>query len=370
MPSSQATEAPRAARASAEKLPKIDFLRAVSAGIVVLYHYGVPGIPASFGVLTFFVISGFLITHLLLREQERTGNISLGRFYIRRSLRIFPAFYVYWLLVVADAIYRHRLHAWLAPLICSFFYVNNYYQGLNHYPYSLVAHSWSLGVEEQFYLLWPGIFLLLRRRLIPLTRSLAIAIPCFWVMRAAMHFHGVDEAYINTAFETRIDAILAGCLLALVLHTGVVAPLIARLRRPPAMFVVLALLGLSLFKGAHYGIPYRNVIGFAVEPVLVALLILQLTSLRGLTWMDARPLSYLGRISYSTYLYQEIVIPALKDRIPHPFNLIGCVLAVWITAALSFELIEKPFLKLKRRFETVHTDRLEPTLPRNFPVDA
>jgi peptidoglycan/LPS O-acetylase OafA/YrhL len=337
-----------------QKILKLDFLRAVSAALVILYHFGVPGVPAGFGVLTFFVISGFLITHLLLRENERTGEISLRKFYMRRSLRIFPAFYAYWILAVADLVYRGRI-VW-AQAICSFFYVNNYYQGLHGYPSSLLSHTWSLGVEEQFYILWPGVFFLLRKRLPKLVSVLAVAIPGFWVLRAAMHFGGVNEAYIYTALETRIDAILVGCLLAIVLHTGIAAAFIDQVRRPRYLALVLVLLAASFTCGNYFGVAYRNVVAFAVDPVLVALLIAQLITLRAGAWMDSAPLSYLGRISYSTYLYQQIVLPALDKRLPAKLALVGCVAAVWVVAAISYEVIEKPFLKLKRRFEIVRVE--------------
>jgi peptidoglycan/LPS O-acetylase OafA/YrhL len=337
-----------------QKLPKLDFLRAVSVLFVILFHAGVPGIPGRFGVVVFFVISGFLITHLLLAENQNTGSVSLKNFYVRRSLRIFPAFYVYWLIAVADLIYRHRV-VW-AQVVCAFFYVNNYYQGLHHYPYSLLSHTWSLGIEEQFYLLWPGLFFIFRKSLKKLLLLLLIVIPCIWVYRAVAQFSGVEEAYIYTALEMRIDALLVGCTLSIVLFTGVAASFIAEVRRTRWLPVVLGLLILSLFLSSHFDIWYRNAIGYTVDPVLLALLIVQLIHTRQAVWMDSAPLSYLGRISYSTYLYQQMVIPALVKRLPSSISVVGCVIATWILASISYELIEKPFLKLKRRFEAVRVE--------------
>ncbi len=335
-----------------KKLPKLDFLRAVSAASVVLSHLEVPGVPAGFGVLAFFVISGFLITHLLINENERTGDVGLTNFYIRRSLRIFPAFYIYWAIAVADMAFRHRV-VW-AQALCSFFYVNNYYQGLHGYPSSLLSHTWSLGVEEQFYLLWPGLFLLFRNELKKLAGILAVAIPCLWVYRVALHFGGVHEAYVYTAFETRVDAILVGCLLALVLHTGIARGVVEELRRGEHwLAIVLIVMAASMGLTIRLGVGYRNVIGFAIDPVLVAILVMQLIAMSGAGWMDSKVISYLGRISYSTYLYQEIVIPALSGRLPRGFAAVGCLVVTWGVAAVSYEVIEKPFLKLKERFKKV-----------------
>jgi peptidoglycan/LPS O-acetylase OafA/YrhL len=335
------------------RLPKLDFLRAVSAGIVIAYHYGFEAVPAGFGVLTFFVISGFLITFLLIKESARTGTISLKDFYIRRSLRIFPAFYVYWGIVVGGILLLKPDKVPWAQAICSFFYLGNYYQGLHNYPSTLLSHTWSLGVEEQFYLLWPGLFLLLRNRLPALVRALAVVIPLLWVYRTVLVYRGVADAYIYTSFETRVDAILVGCLLAIALHTGTAAAALAELRRARYIPVVVTLLALSLFGGFRVMHTYKNVIGFALDPVLLAVLILQLTSTTGWAWMDRGPISYLGRISYSTYLYQEMLLPVLHSHLPHAIALPGCFLGIWAVAALSYEFVEKPFLKLKKRFEVV-----------------
>jgi peptidoglycan/LPS O-acetylase OafA/YrhL len=121
----------------------------------------VPGINGGTGVLVFFVLSGFLITWLLLKEEERFGTISLKLFYLRRTLRIFPAFYVYWILLVGSVLIVGR-RVLIAQAVCSLLYVNNYYQAIFGDPNTGLSHTWSLGIEEQFYLLWPVTFLLLK----------------------------------------------------------------------------------------------------------------------------------------------------------------------------------------------------------------
>ena len=352
-------QTPRASHAGAVgasasgKIPKLDFLRAVSAAVVILYHAGNTVVPAGYGVLTFFVISGFLITWLLLQENEKSGTISLEGFYMRRSLRIFPAFYVYWIIAIAVRLAFHARILW-AQAICSFFYVCNYYQGLHNYPSTPFSHTWSLGVEEQFYLLWPWVFFYFRNRLHTLARVLFVAIPALWLYRALLHFHGVSEAYIYTSFETRVDAILCGCLLSILLFTGMAHNALAVIRRGRFLPLTLLLLTASLIADNHHGIPYRNVIGFAIDPVLLAVLIAQLIVFRHADWMDAAPLSYLGRISYSTYLYQELVIPFVFRIFPKlegtPLFMALALAVTWTIAAISYECIEKPFLKLKDRF--------------------
>src|SRR5206468_178206 len=111
---------------SGSTIPKLSGLRAISAFLVIAYHYGIPYVSAGLGVLVFFVISGFLITWLLLREADHFGKISLRRFYARRALRIFPAFYVYWLVVTAVVFFAGRWIIW-PHAISALAYVSNYY---------------------------------------------------------------------------------------------------------------------------------------------------------------------------------------------------------------------------------------------------
>lgn len=149
--------APLVAGLQRSHLPSLDGIRAIAVFLVVFYHLGVPGIPGGMGVLIFFVLSGFLITWLLLKEEERFGHISLKLFYARRTLRIFPAFYVYWFLIIGLSIISSR-HIFRAQAVCSFFYISNYYQAIFGDPNTGLSHTWSLGVEEQFYLVWPVTF--------------------------------------------------------------------------------------------------------------------------------------------------------------------------------------------------------------------
>ena len=335
------------------RIPRLDFLRAVSAAIVIIYHTGYSTVPADFGVLTFFVISGFLITHLLLREREKTGTISFRNFYVRRALRIFPPFYVFWVVAVAASTLRHHERIIWPEAISALFYVNNYYHGLHNYPHTIFSHTWSLGVEEQFYLLWPAAFLLFHNRLGRLARALFLLIPALWLYRAAIHIKGISDSYIDNSFETRVDAILVGCLFAILLHLDLAPRLMARLSSPRYLPLTLGLLLLSILGGAPFGAAYRDIVGHAIDPILVALLILQLISTRSADWMDARPIVYLGSISYSTYLYQQLVIPVVGYGLgfaPKPIIALACIVVAWIVAALSHQFVEKPFLRMKAQF--------------------
>lgn len=246
---------------------------------------------------------------------------------------------------------------------CSFFYVNNYYQGLHGYPYSLLGHTWSLGVEEQFYLLWPGVFLLFHKRPRQLKSLLLAVIPLLWVYRSILYFRGVQDSYIYTAFETRLDGILVGCLFALAWRTNLAQHLRRRFCRLPYLALTFGLLLLSQFLESRYGVAYRDIFSFSLNPIIIAVLIVQLIDSNRMMWMDSRPLAYLGRISYSTYLYQEIVLPAVGHLKLHTAAsaVVSCI-SVWIVASFSYEFIEKPFLRLKRHEEPV------PVQPAELPI--
>ena len=192
MPSSAAERLPSALASGlrSSHLSGIDGIRAIAAFLVVFYHYGFRWCPRGPGVLVFFVLSGFL------------GKISLKLFYIRRSLRIFPAFYAFWFLWIGTLVLLGKKFN-VPQAITSFFYVNNYYQAIYGDPNTGLSHTWSLGIEEQFYLVWPLVFLLLKRDrttdLVPFVGHRGrVALP--WVPRArastapGLHLRGLRDA--------------------------------------------------------------------------------------------------------------------------------------------------------------------------------
>jgi peptidoglycan/LPS O-acetylase OafA/YrhL len=342
---------------SRKQLPGLDGIRAIAAFSVVFYHAGVPFVSGGLGVLIFFVLSGFLITWLLLKEDDATGNVSLRDFYIRRSLRIFPAFYAYSGLVLALSLWRHRAILW-PQAIASLLYVNNYYQGLHGDPNTGFSHTWSLAIEEQFYLLWPVAFLLLRTNRRKLIWFLAGTIAGVWVYRGVLIFvFNANQGYLYEAFDTRADHLLIGCLLAVVLRTGAVPAfwnwLIAHTWTAA---LTVAALAASSFAESLYGTGYRDTIGFTLNPLLAALWIAQMIAFSeagAWRWMNWSWVAYLGKISYSIYLYQQLVV-SVPDKLLAGYPMIARVAAsaaiVILFASLSHYVIERPFLRLKARF--------------------
>ncbi len=335
-------------------IPALDALRAGAVLLVILYHFGFGNVPGGHGVMLFFVLSGFLITWLLLKEDEKYRRISLTGFYWRRVLRIFPAFYVYWLLMVAYLLLRGKEVPW-AHAGSAFFYFSNYYAALNHHPENLFSHTWSLGIEEQFYLFWPLLFILWRHDLRKMTRGLMALIAVVWIYRAVLVYgFAVNTSYLYSAFDTRLDHLLTGCLLAVLLKREVWQTLwITATKNAGMPFVTLALLGVSLFVGPQFVPRYRDVFGFAIEPPLLALLIVQMIALSAgpaWAWTETAWLKYLGRISYPLYLYQEFTIYPINKALaawPWPVRLAAVLTATIIAASLSYYLVERYFLKLK-----------------------
>jgi peptidoglycan/LPS O-acetylase OafA/YrhL len=337
-------------------LPALDGVRAVAVFLVIFYHFGIPHVPGGHGVMIFFVLSGFLITWLLIKENEKNGTISLTGFYKRRTLRIFPAFYVYWFLLVGYFLLSHKPvlwpHAWSA-----FFYTSNYYNAIKGDPNTGFSHTWSLAIEEQFYLLWPLGFLLLRRNLARASLYLVVLIAAVWVHRIILCFvFNVSEGYIYAAFDTRLDDLMMGCLVAVLIRNGSLSSFWhAATSHMLLPLIPLALLIASIFIGNAYVYRYRDVYGFAIEPLLIAVLLVQLIVLSQTplwSWSEWRILKFLGRISYSLYLYQQVTLPLTKRALssyPVILQLIAAVLTTITAATISYYFIERPFLKLKRR---------------------
>ncbi len=336
-------------------LPALDGMRAVAVFIVIAYHGGLGVVPGDLGVSAFFVLSGFLITWLLLREWRADGSVSLRRFYVRRTLRIFPAYYVF--LAVSFVLDRIRNDPWPDGLTAAAAgYAVNYYNALHGHPPTAIAHAWSLGVEEQFYLLWPAVFLLLARRgvrvLLPAVAGLVVAV---LVWRSFLFLvGGVGTAYVYNAFDTRFDNLGVGCLLAICVER----PWFDAVARTVARRVWLPLVTIVLLVWSRVGIgsAYHYSLGFTVNALLIAVLIVQLLQLsrRALwSWLEHPVTRFLGVLSYSLYLYHIWGIGAGHQLrfLPPGLQFLAGVLASIALASGSYFVIERPFLALKRRFE-------------------
>jgi peptidoglycan/LPS O-acetylase OafA/YrhL len=240
--------------------------------------------------------------------------------------------------------------------ISSFGYFADYYNALVNPAYDFVSHTWSLAVEEQFYFLWPAAFLLLSRDLKKMQDFLVALIAGIWAYRILLQVvAGVSWSYIYFAFDTRIDHIMTGCLLAVLIKRRILDRFwTVACGNPYAPLVTLSLL-------FFFGYLDRTTVGtnasFMAMPLLMAVLIIQWLCLRehGLwSWLDSRPLSYLGTISYGLYLYHPMM-PNLARRLPGTPLILRSVIAIAITvviASASYYLFERRFLQLKDHLES------------------
>jgi peptidoglycan/LPS O-acetylase OafA/YrhL len=335
------------------RIPSLDGLRAVSIAFVLCAHLsgttGFPRLPvglgeslAGFGVRVFFVISGLLITSLLLDETSRTGTVSLPHFYLRRTLRIFPPCYAY-VLVIAAAAALGWVELRRFDLLAALTYTTNYHHDRAWY----LAHTWSLAVEEQFYLLWP-----LLMKLMGPGRAAYVAVGT--VMAAPLVRLGVLTAApslapgIGETFPTVADAIATGCLLACY------RPLLARpavdgVLRGKLFWPVLAL----VLAVAHVPGPrFEFLIGHTLMNVGIALLIERVMRAPGTLAgrvLDTRPMVFVGALSYSLYLWQQ---PFLNRHADHAINVFPWNLLLVAAAALcSYHVVERPALRFRARLE-------------------
>ena len=348
--------------------PDVEGLRAVAVGAVLLYHAGVPFAPGGYvGVDVFFVISGFLITGLLVRELENTGGISLARFYSRRAKRLLPltvvvlAFVV--LLALALPLYDPvRMDEVSLGVVASGLYVMNWLLATRATDYfaagleaSPVQHFWTLAVEEQFYLIWPALLLVAAwwsrragRRLRP---SLAVAFAAILVSSLAYGVYSTDAqagaAYFSTL--TRGWELALGGMLALI-----PASWLARRPRWVAATLAWAGLGAIAFSTVRFGDGTLFPGYAALVPTLGTAAIIAAgfgigsaaTFVGPARLITLGPVRHVGRISYSWYLWHwpPLVFAAAIWGTLSPLEGMAVLAVSYVPAVLTNRLVEKPFL--------------------------
>ena len=345
-------------------LPTLDGWRAVAILGVLVYH-GVSSLFAAdgpypngvlhalvgystLGVPIFFGISGFLICTRLLQEDCQTGRISLPAFYLRRSCRILPPYFTYLGvlgLLAAVGVITVQPVEWSSSLLFYRNYVNPAHFG------SYTDHFWSLAVEEHFYLLWPGLLILFgsrRARWAVVLLALAVAAWRAFEIRHQWLVGILPGARSNTRTDLRIDGLLWGCWVALLYN---VPRHRERLTRWLSSWKWLAAVGLFVVCLAFR--PYLTPLWLAfLLPLILVGTVLHPSTLVG-RLLEFSPLRWIGRLSYSLYIWQQLFLIA-KDEI-HFFPL-GPLqrlplnyLVVFVCAVLSYYFIERPMVRLGHR---------------------
>lgn len=331
------------------RIKALDGLRTIAVGLVFAHHVDQVAMPGGFiGVDLFFVISGFLITYLLLREREKTGAISLSRFYVRRALRLYPALIVL-VIVVTPLAWAFQIGYPIVDGLAALLYVTNFYSNL--FPHlTLLLHTWSLAVEEQFYLVWPVALMWILRRRMPLRSILCATALVSVVITYFLHAADLRRVQLVQFLPTsHIPELVAGILLALAVHREPKS-LLRALASAPVAIAALAALAAALFwlPDAWWSFPLSTLACFPP----VAHLVLQRGS-RISRLLSVRPLVWLGERSYGCYLWHyPILILLIEYTTLNSWSVaaIAVPLTLMITA-VSWRVIEAPFLRMKGRFE-------------------
>jgi peptidoglycan/LPS O-acetylase OafA/YrhL len=365
----------RAAGRGSLDIPSLDGLRAFAVGIVFLAHAGLAmrlpklgqvTLPGEFGVTVFFFLSGYLITTLLRLEHSRSGSISLRDFYLRRVLRIFPPFYLVFVLAtlltaVGFLVGPTGPHLGVAAVATQALYLTNYDVIATNWWDGRAPGSWiywSLAVEEHFYLFFPLLYLLLLRHLPARRRQLAVLLGiCGLVLvwRCVLVYVGhVPRERTYMATDTRIDSILFGCALAVAGN-----PVVDRSRfsdawwkqvwLPLGVAVVVASLAVSLKSESFKQSFSYTLEGIGLVPIFVC-------AMRFPGWfafplLNLRPVAFVGVLSYSLYLVHPTVLFGVGLYVHRSVPVRG-VAAGLISLALAlgiYVLVEKPAARLRRR---------------------
>ena len=341
--------------------PALDGVRAIAALSVVFYHLRLPGFAGGgLGVDIFFTLSGFLISSIILTELERTGRLSYRSFYIRRGLRLLPAYFATVILALAAYFLIVEVGGTLRGALFSFFYIANWAAAFDQ-GLGTLAHTWSLSVEEQFYFLWPVLLVLLFRRARGTGRGLLIAVSVAWAAMWVITLVCVFALHItfdllNNGTPFRATELLAGCVLAVAVRHGYLDRLTRR-RTLSSVLGVIALLGLIAL--IVFGHSESNAELLAIWIGVSGCTALLIASVQGehptlvgrvLSW---RPLVVIGMMSYGVYLWHFPVMVSI-DQMYGLGSFPAAATSLLITAVLvtaSYYLLEKPFLRLKGRFE-------------------
>jgi len=345
----------------------LDGLRAVAITLVLLSHLQHSGVPlwlkgaiaslapGNLGVRLFFLISGFLITYILNLELEKNGKINFKKFYTRRVLRIFPAFYSY-LIVLVLLSYAGIIKIDLNALLFAAFYVENF-NVVHLEGWWLVAHAWSLSIEEQFYLIFP---FLLRKMKAALQNNAAKVIVMVMVTLICSAFR------VLSILNSRISLLSGGVFFMYCdyfFYGGVLAIFFPKSRdrfekllHPYRYWLLLMAILILIYssKVEFYSVLnvmiFGNLVVFSGLSLLIFFLFFP-SSVIGQV-LELKVVRVIGMLSYSLYIWQQLFLGSaanwatLRVATLFPYNIV----LVFICASCSYLLIEKPFLKMKKKY--------------------
>lgn len=340
-------------------IPALDGMRALAFLLVFIAH-SLPDrdLPGGFGVTVFFFLSGYLITTLLRLEARHTATLDLKQFYLRRILRIFPPCYITVILVSTFAAFGLLFNTEsYRSLIAAFLYFSNYWNvlGLGNLPAGLGV-LWSLAVEEHYYLLFPLLYLWFIKKCLSRRAQAAIlatlcAIALGWRLSRALIFHS-PWSNIYEATDTRFDAILFGCLLAILFNPHLGDPIVRLARH--ARTLAGAGVTLLLFTFAWRNPLFRDTLRYSLQSLALMPIFFYVTLPRttAVSSILASPLlRWVGQLSYSMYLIHHPLFHHIYHYHRPGWITAGIVLILSVLYAQAMRsFVELPLQRVRNRF--------------------
>lgn len=347
-------------------VPELDGFRGIAILAVIFFHANPSFLSGGFiGVDIFFVLSGFLITSLLIQEFDHKGSVNLKYFYMRRALRLGPAFLL--LLVVFCTVSfiflsEEKAIVNLVDALIALVYLSNWARAFDIHPPDFLGHTWSLSIEEQFYILWPiillGLLRIIKNRWYGFLFAVTVAL-LSWFLRVVLTLHEAPVERLYNGLDTRADGLMIGCALGILLSSCLISEkfkmVLSRwLEYIAPVFMIFLFAFLTFGDWLHPGMYY---FGFLVIEVLVAGIILdvvinkknmvsKILAMRWLVWV--------GSISYGLYLWHY---PIFRTMFALGYNFWAVIvfgtLITFVVATCSYYLLEKPILKFRRSFEPI-----------------
>ncbi|MBD1391533.1 acyltransferase family protein [Mucilaginibacter glaciei] len=336
--------------------PSLNGLRGVAIVLVVASHLNISGnvlINGQLGVDLFFVLSGFLITTLCLKELNNTGSLSLKSFYARRSLRIFPVAYLYLIvLLVLNISFSLAIPGFQFAGAALYLMNFNYFRAHNFTW--LVAHFWSLSVEEQFYVIFPFLLKINRRFFFIAIAFIVLGLPILCSLQ--FFFKPLNQGifYAFTHYLIKFQGIAIGCLFSVLTMRKVFDHQMLIKTKTLGNLAAIILIVYLKFDDFYSikAVFINGIISFLIGYLIIS----NLNSSSNVIYkiLNFKPLAFIGIISYSIYIWQQIFTssnPNLsKYVISYPYNLIW----IAIVPCLSYFFYERYFLKLKRKLKKIN----------------
>ncbi|GAA4903638.1 acyltransferase [Mucilaginibacter defluvii] len=351
--------------AKSHYLPALDGLRGLSIMVVLLGHIGL-NIPGGFGVNVFFFISGLLITNLLLIEYDKHERIDFKNFFIRRLLRLYPPLLL--MILVTCIVPPLNKGITMDKVWPALFYYQNYYYIANFEAFhsgaskSYFGFIWSLAIEEHFYLLFPFLFAFLvknKKALIGITVTIIVSALVFRLI--GTYRYGVNPfafEYCYAATECRSDAIMMGCLASILIYIDRDNRFLKFVSSVPVFVIAFIAMLLSIVIKDHF---FKQTFMYTIQSLSFMIMIPAILYDKKYEFLNrffsTKPLVFTGRLSYSLYLFHLIfyrlevayISNGKKDMLYYILGIPGA----FLLATISYYLVEKPVMGLRRKFGSV-----------------